>query len=215
MDLRPISTGFAKSGKDPDDSGQIDFKFQNIPFALNILDSLAGDDRFIDLRKRTRSHRMLTKVEEATEDQRKAALDEQSKFFNEAQAANRGGAGRIPQEDGRLGEPQRILDPRVKEQMMEQERIRWSGFATCKIASFEKDRNKKVKQSERELAAKIRGVQDRYKLLAVLLPPIPPILLAFFVFFHRRKAEQEGVDTRRLRYGRAHEQAASETVDNS
>jgi ABC-2 type transport system permease protein len=60
-----------------------------------------------------------------------------------------------------------------------------------------------VKQSERELGAKIRGVQDFYKLCAVLLPPIPPILLAFFVFFHRRKAEQEGVDTRRLRYGRA------------
>ena len=72
-----------------------------------------------------------------------------------------------------------------------------------RIASFEKERNQKVKQSERELAAKIRGVQDRYKLLAVLLPPILPILLAFFVFFNRRKAEQEGVDTRRLRYGRA------------
>ena len=66
-----------------------------------------------------------------------------------------------------------------------------------------------MKQSERELAAKIRSVQDRYKLLAVLLPPIPPILLAFFVFFHRRKAEQEGVDTRRLRYGRPNEDAAT------
>ena len=70
-------------------------------------------------------------------------------------------------------------------------------------------RNKKVKESERELAATIRGVQDRYKLLAVLLPPIPPILLAFFVFFHRRKAEQEGVDTRRLRYGRAQDKSAA------
>jgi hypothetical protein len=35
-----------------------------------------------------------------------------------------------------------------------------------------------------------------------LLPIIPPILLAFFVFFHRRKAEQEGVNTNRLRYGK-------------
>jgi hypothetical protein len=42
----------------------------------------------------------------------------------------------------------------------------------------------------------------------VLLPPIPPILLAFFVYFHRRKAEHEGVDTRRLRYGKAKEVAA-------
>ena len=85
----------------------------------------------------------------------------------------------------------------------------WSEFATCRISLVRKGaRTDKVKQSERELAAKIRGVQDRYKLLAVLLPPILPILLAFFVFFHRRKAEQEGVDTRRLRYGRAHDKAA-------
>jgi hypothetical protein len=40
------------------------------------------------------------------------------------------------------------------------------------------------------------------------LPPIPPILLAFFVYFHRRRAEQEGVDTRRLRYGKAKEVSA-------
>ena len=53
-------------GQDPD-APVIDFKFQNIPFVLNILDSLAGDDRFVDLRKRTRSHRILTKIEEATE----------------------------------------------------------------------------------------------------------------------------------------------------
>jgi ABC-2 type transport system permease protein len=101
------------------------------------------------------------------------------------------------------------LDPRIKEQMMERERIRLERMRDVRIASFEKERNRKVKQNERELAAKIRGVQDRYKLLAVLLPPIPPILLAFFVYFHRRKAEQEGVDTRRLRYGRPNDDAAT------
>jgi ABC-2 type transport system permease protein len=99
------------------------------------------------------------------------------------------------------------LDPRVKEQLMERERIRLERIRDVNIAHAEKERNKKVKQSERELSAKIRGVQDRYKLLAVLLPPIPPVLLAFFVYFHRRKAEQEGVDTRRLRYGKAQEKS--------
>jgi uncharacterized protein involved in response to NO len=37
---------------------------------------------------------------------------------------------------------------------------------------------------------------------AELLPLIPPVLLAFFVYFHRRRAEQEGVDAGRLRYGK-------------
>ena len=40
----------------------IDWKFQNVTFVLNILDSLAGDDRFVDIRKRTRPHRILTKI---------------------------------------------------------------------------------------------------------------------------------------------------------
>ena len=78
-----------------------------------------------------------------------------------------------------------------------------------RISALDKERNRRVKQSERELASQVRGVQDRYKLLAVLLPPILPILLAFFVYFHRRKAEQEGVDTRRLRYGKVPEEAAA------
>jgi ABC-2 type transport system permease protein len=88
-------------------------------------------------------------------------------------------------------------------QILERERIRAQSTRDVIVSRAEKERDQSVKQSKRELASKIRSVQDRYKLLAVLLPPILPVLLAFFVFFHRRKAEQEGVDTRRLRYGRA------------
>jgi hypothetical protein len=195
-------------GKDEDDSSQIEFKFQNIPFALNILDSLAGDDRFIDLRKRTRAHRILAKVEEATEEQRKDSLADQQKFLKDAQSQIDAAQEEFRKKMSDL-EARTDLDPRVKEMMIEQARIRLEGALKSKIASFEKDRDSKMKQSERSLAAKIRGVQDQYKLLAVLVPPIPPILLAFFVYFHRRKAEREGVDTRRLRYGRAKEQVAA------
>jgi len=97
-------------------------------------------------------------------------------------------------------------------QKLAQERIKLERKRDVQISSLEKQRHHKVKLSDRELAGKIRGVQDWYKLLAVALPPIPPILLAFFVFFHRRKAEQEGVDTRRLRYGKVQEQAPANRV---
>ena len=39
-------------------------------------------------------------------------------------------------------------------------------------------------------------VQDCYKLWAVLLPPIPPLIVALVVFFNRRASEREGVSTR-------------------
>jgi ABC-2 type transport system permease protein len=204
--IAPIIFWIRERGQDSD--FVVDWKFQNVSFVLNILDSLAGDDRFIDLRKRTRSHRILTRVEEATEDHRKKSLDEQTKFVNDAQqqieAARQEFRTKMAELEGR-----KDLDPRVLMQMMERERIRLERTRDVRISSLEKERNRKVKQSERELASQIRSVQDRYKLLAVLLPPILPVLLAFFVFFHRRKAEHEGVDTRRLRYGRPQEDAAA------
>jgi ABC-2 type transport system permease protein len=203
--IAPIIFRLREMGQDAD--MVIDWKFQNVTFVLNILDSLAGDDRFIDLRKRTRPHRILTKVEEATEDFRKVSLDEQTKFVNEARQQIEAAEREFTTKMEEL-ENNKDLDPRVVMQQMEQARITLGRIRDVKISALEKDRNRQVKQSERELAAQVRGVQDRYKLLAVLLPPIPPILLAFFVYFHRRKAEQEGVDTRRLRYGRVEESEA-------
>jgi ABC-2 type transport system permease protein len=198
--IAPIIFMIRERGQDADFI--IDWKFQNVAFVLNILDSLAEDDRFIDLRKRTRSHRILTKVEEATEEFRQASLEEQTKFINDARQQIDVAQKEFSDKMNELRERD-DLDPRVLEQLVAREQIRLERIRGVKISALEKDRDRRVKQSERELAAQIRGVQDRYKLLAVLLPPIPPVLLAVFVFFHRRKAEQEGVDARRLRYGKA------------
>jgi ABC-type uncharacterized transport system involved in gliding motility auxiliary subunit/ABC-type transport system involved in multi-copper enzyme maturation permease subunit len=184
----------------------IDWKFQNVTFALNILDELAGDDRFIDIRKRTRPHRILTKIEEATDEYRQNSLKEQTDFINDARQNIEKARDEFRNKIAEL-ENRTDLDPRAKAQVIERERIRLERIRDVKIAKMEHDRDRQVKDSERELAAKIRGVQDWYKFCAVALPPIPPILLAFFVFFYRRKAEREGIDTRRLRYGRKGERS--------
>ena len=42
-------------------------------------------------------------------------------------------------------------------------------------------------------------MQDQYKMWAVLLPPIPPLLVAIAVFITRRGGEREGVARSRLR----------------
>jgi ABC-2 type transport system permease protein len=206
--LNPYIFRIREVGSDSEDANQIDYKFQNIPFALNILDSLAGDDRFVDLRKRTRNYRTLAKIEEATDEQRTAALKEQSNFSSDAKKQIQNAQDQFKKKIADL-EARTDLDPRVKEVMLEEARIRLQNGLTAEISQLQRKASQEIKRSERELGAKIRGVQDRYKLLAVLLPPIPPILLAFFVFFHRRKAEQEGVDTRRLRFGKVPEHKAA------
>ena len=52
---------------------KFDFHFDNVPFVLNVLDTLAGDDRFVEIRTRRPAHRTLTRVNEATEKSRDEA----------------------------------------------------------------------------------------------------------------------------------------------
>jgi ABC-2 type transport system permease protein len=197
--IAPIIFQLREAGQNQD--MLIEWKFQNVPFVLNILDSLAGDDRFVDIRKRTRSHRLLTKIEEATEEYRSRALSERSKFMDDAnqqiETVRQQFREKIAELEGRTD-----LDARSKAQQIEMQRIKSERERDVKIARLEKQRDKQVKQTDRELTAEIQGVQNFYKRCAVILPLIPPVLLAFFVYFHRRRAEQEGVDTRRLRYGK-------------
>jgi ABC-2 type transport system permease protein len=150
----------------------IDWKFQNVTFVLNMLDSLAGDDRFVAIRKRTRPHRILTNIEEATDDYRKQSLADQTKFINDASQQIDTVKNEFREKTSEL-ENRKDLDPRMKDQMIGMQRIEAERARDVKIASLEKERDKEVKQSERELTAKIRGVQRFYKLCAVILPPIP------------------------------------------
>ncbi len=67
------------------------------------------------------------------------------------------------------------------------------------VDQLQRTNSRKLKQIEKQQDREIRSVQDRYKMLAVLLPPIPPLMLALIVFFTRRGREREGVARSRLR----------------
>ena len=68
-----------------------------------------------------------------------------------------------------------------------------------KIEKLKSRRDAEVAAVERKLESQVRREQDRQKWLAVLLPPIPPLVVAFLVFFRRRALEREGVSKSRLR----------------
>ncbi|TWT77538.1 ABC-type uncharacterized transport system [Posidoniimonas polymericola] len=180
----------------------IDWRFQNVTFVLNVLDSLAGDDRFIALRKRSKNYRTLEQIEAETARYREASQEEVEKFQEDAAgqiaAANESYEKAIATIEGR-GD----LSAMEKQMMLEEANIRERRKRDVKIKRLEDDRDQQVRQNERELAANIRGVQRTYKMAAVLVPPILPILLAAWVFFHRRQQEKEGVSQSRLRYGSA------------
>ena len=127
-----------------------------------------------------------------------AAVDEAERVANEAMQKEVGAFEKKIQEM----ESQGNADPQAAMQAMQQlassQRLAQRKLDT-KIEQLRRTRDAEVERVERNLEAEIRREQDRQKWLAVLLPPIPPLVVAFFVFFRRRAQEREGVATSRLR----------------
>jgi len=182
--------------------------FDNVTFVLNVLDSLAGDDRFLEIRKRKPRHRTLERIEDTVADAREKADAERQKFIAEFDEAERSANASVQAEVGEFEKKIKEMetagdaDPQAAMQAMQQlasrQRLAQRRLDT-KIEQLKRKRDTEVKAVERQLESKIRKEQDRQKWLAVLLPPIPPLLVAFFVYFRRRALEREGVAKSRLR----------------
>ena len=176
----------------------INFNFDNVTFVLDVLDELAGDQRFIDIRKRRPQHHTLARIEERTKDAKKEATDAREKFIKDYEAEDQRLQQEIIDKVSEL-KKQKDMDP---QQMLIQVAMKQQDLERQREATIEKlrqDKERKVNKIETDLALKVRQVQDKYKMWAVLLPPIPPLILAVIVFFTRRAREREGVARSRLR----------------
>ena len=190
----------------PDEVFGLDF--DNVEFALNVLDELAGDERFADIRKRKPKHRTLERIEDAVASAREDAERQRSSFIADFDRAERDANDAMQKEVGAFEkkikemEEQGDADPQAAMQAVQQlaasQRLAQRKLDT-KIEQLRRKRDAEVATVERKLEGQIRREQDRQKWLAVLLPPIPPLVVAFLVFFRRRAREREGVAKSRLR----------------
>ena len=174
------------------------FVFDNVPFVLNVLDALAGDDRFLEIRSRRPAHRTLTAVEQRTEQARGIANDEREKFITQFEAsraeAQRSLTEKISELQRREGvDPQQMVLEIATQQEVGQRRLE------AAVDRLQRDRDRQLDMIERDLALQVRQVEDTYKLAAVALPPIPPLALAVIIFFRRRSLERIGVPKARMR----------------
>lgn len=171
---------------------------QNVTFLLNVVDQLTGDTRFINIRKRARAHRTLTKIDEATLEYRRNAAKQEEEFVGSIQE-------KIDAAQTAYNEKMDAVDKRTdltalqREILRRQIEIDEQRKLQREVTNLEQTRRREVKKIEYGLEQNVRSVQDLYKMIAIVLPPIPPLLLAVWVFFRRREAERQGVARERLR----------------
>ncbi|MHB1036723.1 MAG: Gldg family protein [Pirellulales bacterium] len=192
------SAFFALRARGEEPEAELNLNPDNVTFVLNALDVLSGDTRFVDIRKRRPVHRTLTRIEADTEGAKKDATDAIEQFvagFNEE----------LKKEQKKLEDsvaelqkrkdidPQQLLIEVELAQQVGQKRLE------AKTQQLKQSKDNKIKTIEREKNVRISAIQNAYKMMAVAIPPIPPLLIAFLVYFSRRAREREGVAKSRLR----------------
>ncbi len=187
---------FVLRSSGPDE--QLDLQFDNVTLILNMLDYLAGDDRFIEIRKRRPMHRTLTRVAARTQgivDQANIEAEQYRTDFDENQATQQAKFDQaIESLQQRPGVDLKQMTLDVQSALRTNERQ----MQTI-TARLERERDIEIQRTERSLALEIRRIQDRFKFAAVLLPPILPIVLAIVVYARRRRVEKIGVPAARIR----------------
>ncbi len=189
---------FALRSRGMEEEDEIQWNFDNVTFVLNTLDVLADDDRFVEIRKRRRPHRTLEKVELRTEDARSRASERRERFNREFASARDEEQQKFDEQIAKI-EKREDLNPRDKQIQAAIARRDGQQRLDARVAQLKRKRDREIKKIERDLTLEIQKVQDSYKFWAVVIPPIPPLLVGLFVFFHRRQQEREGVSSSRLR----------------
>lgn len=183
-------------GGDIDGDGLDDVRFDNVPFLLNLVDLLADDDRFIELRRRRPAYRRLTKVDALT----KLAREERQTLVEQANAraeAELEGAKANLEKAVAAIRQRTDLDDTTKDVSLSSVEAAENRRLQAKTAEIEREKEREIEKIDNKHGRKVDEIQNRLRLLAVLIPPLPALLLGGIIFGRKRRRERDAIPSRR------------------
>lgn len=171
--------------------------FDNVTFLLNSVDQLAGDSSFISLRKRRPRHRTLEAVEARTRTFETQRLEDIRRAEATADAKLKEAQDRLNRAVDDIQE-RKDLDEQAKQVMIANVQAVENRRYSVAKTTIEDEKQRQIEDSRADMENSIRGIQSTIKLMAVLLPPIPAVLLFIFVSLRKLARERIGVSVDRL-----------------
>ena len=191
----------------------VEYSYQNVSFVLNLVDALTDTTDYAALRTRKINHVTLEVVErtyqQAMENVYKLDQDLSIEFqnsLNDAQAESRRALEPIQKSVERLtqkkdaGEPYDAAKLFAQSSLLTQQASEQRQRLEKRRTELQNQRREKKREIELQAELEIQEIQRQYKIAAVVLPPIPPLLVGIFVATRRRLREREGISkARRLK----------------
>lgn len=164
--------------------------FDNITFFLNTIDLLAGDESFIALRNRRVRHRTLERLEAQTRSFMDRRAKEEQQAQKEALTALEEARNRLTKRVEALN-ARTDLDAQAKQIMVRNLEETENRQLRVLERSIAEARDAKIRASRETMEGQIRSIRTRIRTFAVLLPPVPVLLIGAALFVRRTRRERE------------------------
>jgi ABC-type transport system involved in multi-copper enzyme maturation permease subunit/ABC-type uncharacterized transport system involved in gliding motility auxiliary subunit len=174
-----------------------EFNFDNVTFVLNCVDVLAGDDTFLDLRKKRPRHRTLTALEAAAKRFIEQAQSEQEKAENTAKEQLEKAKASLQEAVDKIRN-NKEYDERTKESMVRYREQVEQRRLDLVSAEIEDQKRQAIEVSKARQDQAISAIQNRVRASALALTPLPALVLGGIVFFLRSRRENRGANPDRL-----------------
>jgi ABC-2 type transport system permease protein len=153
----------------------------------------------------------LKLVEEQADKARRDEAEERSKVvdkFNESVAAAEEASAKAErqfkeavdklQNEGAIDSSKlQELNQRLQEYQIKQAQL--SRKLDLERSKLQRERDRNIRDARGKADDSINKIQNYYKMLAVFIPPIPPLIVGIVVLVSRRLREREGISKNRLR----------------
>jgi ABC-2 type transport system permease protein len=195
----------------PNQFEEIDFRFENVTFLLNVVDSLAGEHEYIEVRKHQPNFPTLKLIEEVESIARDREDIEREKFNRDYDEAirtfdeNRTKEVKKVQEaledlqkkGGKSSQDFALLQQKQTELLLKEKQL--DRQREVRSAKLSRDRDREINRIRTATEREVTRYQNLVKFAAVTLPCIPPLLIGLVVFANRRLKERETISNARLK----------------
>ncbi|HLY10194.1 MAG TPA: Gldg family protein [Planctomycetota bacterium] len=160
----------------------------NITFILNCVDVLAGDESYVELRKRRPKHRTLERFEKLTKVHNQKMLDETKEAEERAEKELDAAKARLKAKVDEIRNRTDFDERRKEMEIRNVEEVENKRYAAAQREIEEKKKGT-IERSRSTMKQGVSTIKKEIRLFSFLLAPVPALIVGLYMFVRRLSAQ--------------------------